>query len=100
MKFKVGDTVLVTGGKDKGKQGTVERVWPQDKVLVGGVNLYKRHLKPRGGKPGGIVTRERALPVSLVAVVCKTCHKPTRVGYKLTVTGQQQIFCKKCQGSL
>jgi len=96
LKVKKGDLVEVRTGKDRGKQGRVLEARPSDnKVVVENLNLSKRHQRPRpirnanrmGGQsiiPGGIVELPAPLPVANVMVVCPTCKKPTRVGYKLT----------------
>jgi len=73
MKIKKGDVVKITAGKDRGREGKVERVWA-DKILIPGVNQYKKHVKPQGeGRPGEIVTLPRPLPVGNVALVCPKC---------------------------
>lgn len=97
MKFKKGDTVIVTIGKDKGKRGKVERVYPGlGSVLVGGVNLVKRHVKKRDEKnPGGIIDMGRPLLIGKVALVCPSCGKPTRVGY-VVAGGDKERICRKC----
>ena len=102
MKFKKGDTVLVTAGKDKGRKGQVEKVdWKNNRVLVKGVNLYKRHVKPKGeGQKGGIVSLERSLPVANIALWCSKCEKRTRAGYQLSKGGVKQRICRKCEGIL
>jgi len=99
MKIKRGDKVKITAGRDKGRVGTVDKVYPrEEKVLVGGVNLFKRHLKPRGeGKPGGIVEIPRPLPVANVALICPKCNQPTRVGWQVSKEGEKLRICKKCQ---
>lgn len=98
MKFKKGDEIVVTGGKDKGKHGKIEHVLPrQESVLVAGLNLYKRHLKRRDEKnPGGIVDFPRPLPVGRVALICPKCKKVTRAGY-LVVKNEKQRICRKCE---
>ena len=100
MKFKVGDSVLVTAGKDKGRRGKIDRVVTKTgKAGVKGVNLYKRHVKPKGeGQRGGIVSLERPLHAAAVAVVCAKCNKPTRVGFEVSATGVKQRICRKCGG--
>jgi len=102
MKLKVGDTVKITGGKDKGRQGKIDRVLPTDtKVVIKGINIYKRHVKPQGkDKPGGIVEVERPLSVANVAIICSKCNQVTRVGYKVTKGGGKVRICKKCQADL
>lgn len=106
MKIKKGDTVLVTAGKDKGKKETVEKVLAlQGKVLVIGVNQYKKHIKknPVTGQGSEIVTITKPLPVSSVALICPKCKKQTRVGYKMekaTANGKKELkvrICRKCK---
>ena len=83
LKIKKGDNVVVISGRDKGRTGEVLRVFPTDRrVIVQGVNIAKRHTKPRMGEPGGIVEKELALHISNVAHVDPASGKPTRIGYK------------------
>ena len=86
MKLHKGDQILVTAGKDAGKKGKIEKVFPKEaRVLVAGVNMYKRHQKKRDEQhPGGIVEAARPLPIGNVALVCPKCGKQTRVGYLVT----------------
>ena len=97
MKIKKGDLVKIVLGKDKGKTGKVEKVFSKEvKVLVAGVNQYKRHLKARAqGQPSEIVTITKPLPVSNVIVICPNCKKTARIGYKITGNKKARI-CKKC----
>lgn len=97
MKFIKGDNVLVTAGKDKGKKGKIEKIFPDEaRVLVHGVNSFKRHTKKRDEKnPGGIIEHFRPLPVGNIALVCPSCGKPTRVGYLMTKNEKMRI-CRKC----
>jgi large subunit ribosomal protein L24 len=99
IKLNKGDTVQVLVGKDRGKTGKVEKVLPKkNMVLVSGVNMYKRHLKPQGkNKPGGIVDITKPLPVSKVALVCKKCNQPTRTGFLIDKSGAKIRICKKCK---
>ena len=85
MHIKAGDTVIVLSGDDKGKKGKVLEVSPKEgKVIVEGINLVKKHVKPRKmGDVGGIVEAEGAMYASKVQVICPSCGKPTRVGHKL-----------------
>lgn len=98
MKLKKGDKVKITIGKDRGKEGTVELIWPKvSKVTVTGVNVYKKSLKPRAqGQKGGIVDFVRPLPESNVALICPKCKQITRIGYKIT-TKEKVRICKKCE---
>lgn len=69
-KFKKGDTVLVTSGKDKGKTGEIVKIIPKtDKVIVSGTNLYKKHVKPTQSHEGGIITRERPLSTGKISLM-------------------------------
>jgi large subunit ribosomal protein L24 len=96
LKIKKGDRVLVLSGKDKGKEGVVERAMPADgKVVVKGVNTAKRHQKSRSAtESGGIKEIDKPIPVSNVAVISPGDGKPTRVGYKL-VDGKKVRICKR-----
>ena len=91
-KFKIrkGDKVVVVTGRDKGKSGEVLRVLrDEDRVLVQGVNMIKRHTRPAAGQPGGIVEKEAAIHISNVAHIDPTSNKPTRVGYKVLEDGRK-----------
>ena len=97
MKLKIGDEILVTAGKDKGRRGKIERVFPKEgRILVPGLNVYKRHRRGLAGKKGGIIEFSRPLPVSGVAFVCPHCGKQTRVGFKILSGGKVRI-CRKCK---
>ncbi|HUC71105.1 MAG TPA: 50S ribosomal protein L24 [Stellaceae bacterium] len=90
LKIKRGDNVVVISGRDKGRTGEVLRVFPtEQRVVVQGVNIAKRHTKPRMGEPGGIVEKELALHISNVAHVDPASGKPTRVGYKMLDGGRK-----------
>ena len=97
MKIKKGDNVQVLSGNDKGKKGEVLEVIPKDsKVVVKGVNVRKKHIKPRKqGEEGGIISVECAINSSKVNVVCSKCGKPARIGYKVENDKKVRI-CKKC----
>ena len=96
MKFKVSDIVLVTGGKDKGKQGKVLKLFPKtDRVLVEGVNFYVRHIKKQGQRSGEKIKRERSLPTASVAIINPTTKKADRIGYKLDKSGEKVRIYKK-----
>jgi large subunit ribosomal protein L24 len=98
MKFKKGDEIKIKTGKDAGKSGKIEKVFTKErKVLVGGVNQYKRHVKSRiPGQKSQIITITKPLPVGNVALICAKCKKPTRIGYKLLKDEKVRI-CKKCK---
>lgn len=97
MKIKKGDTVQVLTGNDKGKTGEVLEVMPKtQRVVVKGVNVRKKHIKPRKqGEQGGIVAVECAVLASKVNVVCPKCGKTTRIGYSIEKDEKIRI-CKKC----
>lgn len=97
MKIKKGDTVQVLSGNDKGKTGEVLKVMPkQEKIVVKGVNIRKKHIKPRKqGDEGGIVPVECGIHASKVNIVCPKCNKPARIGYKQEKEGKVRI-CKRC----
>jgi large subunit ribosomal protein L24 len=90
LKIKKGDNVVVVAGRDKGRTGEVLRVLPAERrVVVQGVNMVKRHTKPRMGDPGGIVEKELALHISNIAHVDPASGKPTRIGYKMLEDGRK-----------
>ena len=95
-KIKKGDRVVVLAGKDKGRQGEVLKVLPkEDRVVVGGVNMIKRHTRPTQGDPqGGIKTKEAALHISNVAIVDPKSGGATRIGFRVE-DGKKVRFAKK-----
>ena len=95
---RTGDEVIVINGKDRGKKGKVLEVSPSEgKVIVEGVNMVSKHVKPRkAGDPSGIIKAESAIYACKVQVVCPKCKKPTRVGYKVLESGKKERVCKKC----
>lgn len=97
-KIRRDDTVLVISGKDRGKQGPVRRVLPREnRLVVQGVNMIKRHQKPRAqGTQAGIIEREAPLRVSNVMLICKSCRKPTRVGFGVRPDGVKARICRNC----
>ncbi|MBQ4154890.1 MAG: 50S ribosomal protein L24 [Clostridia bacterium] len=100
MNIKTGDTVVLLTGNEKyrGKSGKVLAVSPkEDKVIVEGINVVKKHVKPRkAGDPSGIIETEAAIYASKVQLVCPKCGKPTRVGHKIYADGKKDRVCKKC----
>ena len=95
-KVKKGDEVIVITGKEKGKKGTITKVITDEaRVIVGGVNMVKRHTKPSRTSPGGIVEKEASLHVSNVQLVDPKTGKGTRVGYKTTDDGRKQRVAKR-----
>ena len=96
LKIKKGDTVIVITGRDKGKTGEVLRVFPDDaRVIVQGVNVAKRHTRPRMGDPGGIVEKELTIDISNVAHIDPRSSKPTRIGYKHLDDGRKVRFARR-----
>ena len=102
LKIKKGDRVRVLTGKDRGKEGTVAFAFPAEgKVIVDGVNVAKKHQKPtRTTQQGGIIDKDMPLPVANVALVCPSCGKATRVGYRIEGDGSKHRICKKCDGNI
>jgi large subunit ribosomal protein L24 len=95
-KVKKGDKVVILSGKDKGKSGQVLRVIPkEERVVVQGVNVVKRHQRPSQVDPGGIKTFEAPIHVSNVAVADPKDGKPTRVGFKTLPDGRKVRFAKR-----
>ena len=95
------DKVVVLSGRDKGREGKVLSVSPKDdKVIVEGVNVASKHMKPRRqGEQGGIIKVETPIYASKVMVVCPKCGKPTRVAHKIA-DGKKSRVCKKCGAEL
>ena len=102
MRIKKGDTVKVLSGNDKGKTGEVLEVIPKtEKIVVKGVNVRKKHVKPRKqGEEGGIISVEVAIHSSKVNVVCPKCGKATRIGFKENKDNKKVRVCKKCNTEL
>jgi large subunit ribosomal protein L24 len=98
MKVKKGDSVLITAGKDKGRTGKIMKAMPKElKVLVEGINLKKKHVRPKKqGEKGQVVEIPAALDISNVKVICPKCGKATRVGYAMEKDVKNRI-CKKCK---
>jgi large subunit ribosomal protein L24 len=124
--IRKGDTVVVLAGKDAGKRGTVDRVIRREpspggtrsifrrgssaggvSVVVEGINISKRHTKPRQGstsgiggvpriEPGGILDVNHPLPIAKVMLVCSNCGKPTRIGHRTLDNGRRVRVCKQC----
>ena len=96
MKIKKGDTVVVISGRDKGKSGEVLRVYPtEERVLVAGVNVVKRHQRQTARVQGGIVSKEAPLHLSKIAHVDPKTGGATRIGFKILGDGRRVRFAKK-----
>lgn len=104
-KIKKGDRIHVLAGKDAGKEGRVIAVFPaRNRVLVEGVNRVKRHekIRPsrgRGAQEGGIITKELAVDLSNVTLVCPKCG-PTRIGFHVDAEGGKARICRSCETEL
>jgi large subunit ribosomal protein L24 len=99
MRLRANDTVLIIKGRDRGKQGQIQRTFPKDdRVLVEGVNTVLRHTK---GSPtvrqAGIIQKELPISAANVILVCTHCARPTRVGYKALADGTKARVCTRCQ---
>lgn len=106
MKIRKGDKILVISGKDRGKVGEVIKVFPKEKkVIVAGVNIKKKHQKPKNTREKGQrIEIPAPFSVSNVKLVCSKCSQATRIGYRILSdlpvgkAGKTKVrFCKKCQ---
>ena len=96
LKIKKGDKVVVITGRDKGKSGEVLRVLREEnRVIVQGVHIVRRHTRPGAGQPGGIVEKEAPIHVSNVAHVDPKTNEPTRIGYRFLEDGRKVRFAKR-----
>ena len=100
-KIRSGDQVLVTSGKNKGQRGAVRlNLVDQDRVVIEGVNIVKKHIKRGRARQAGIVEVEAPLHVSKVRLICPNCKQPTRVGVRQNANGQNERYCKKCEQTI
>jgi len=99
MKIREKDTVVIVAGKDKGKKGKVRRAFPgENKVIVEGVNMIKRHSRTRGAaRQAGIIELEAPVHVSNVMLLCNKCGKPTRAGFRFLDDGKKVRVCHSCR---
>ena len=101
-----GDTVLILHGKDASKRGTVERIVRPDRVVIEGLNIAKKHTKPRSRtnqgdrvpqmQQGGIIDVAQPLNMSNVMIVCGRCDQPTRVAHAVLESGKTIRVCRRC----
>lgn len=108
--IRVGDTVSVLSGKDAGKRGKVERLVAPGRLVVEGLNIAKKHTKPRQKmasgaqtptvEPGGILDVAAPIAVSKVAVVCPKCDRPVRIKAGRNADGAKQRLCARCSAPL
>lgn len=95
LKIKLQDNIRVVSGKDSGREGKVEKIVAGGKVLVPGINIYKKHVKGSREQKAGIYDIPRPLDISKVVLICPKCKKGARVGLK--VIGSEKVrVCKKC----
>lgn len=96
-KFKIGDQVKVTLGKDKGRTGKIEKIYPtRELVLIPEINMYKKHVKGVGEIKGGVYDLPRPLSFAKIALLCPKCKKVTRAGFKFA--GKEKVrICRKCK---
>lgn len=99
---RTGDTVVIISGDDKGKTGKVLEVSPAEgKIIVEGVNMITKHVKPRReGEEGGRIQAEGAFYASKAMIVCPKCNHGVRVGHKILEDGSKVRVCKKCGAEL
>ncbi len=101
MKIKQGDKVIVIAGKDKGKEGTVTKTLKNDnKVIVEGVNIVKKHIKPNGGENGRIAEVEAPIHVSNVMMLDPKTKKGTKIGYTTNKDGKKIRMSRKSNEKL
>jgi large subunit ribosomal protein L24 len=101
MKIRKGDKVKIIVGKDKNREGKVEKIYPkQNKILVLGVNIYRKHIKKSEKIPqGGVVELPRPIDVAKVMLICSKCGKVTKVGFVIKKNKKQRI-CKRCKSGI
>lgn len=101
MKFKKGDKVLITAGKDRGKTGEVTKSLPKaGKIVVSGLNVMKKYVKPSSKNPsGGIVEFFSPIATSNTMIICSHCGKATRISYLVKDKNKVRV-CKKCKETL
>jgi large subunit ribosomal protein L24 len=88
---------MVIAGRERGKTGKVLKVLPDRMaVVVERMNMVKRHSKPRGQQPGGIVEKESPIHISNVMVMCEKCNRPVRIGHKILAEGRKVRVCVRC----
>ena len=96
LKIKKGDRVTVIAGKDKGRSGDVVKVLPKEnRAIVSGINVARRHQRQTAGQEGGIVNKELPIEISNLALLDPKDNKPTRVGYKVLDDGRKVRVAKR-----
>ena len=99
QRIKRDDTVLVTTGKERGKQGLVHKVLPeQRRIVIQGLNMVKRHQRQKDERnPAGIIEKEMPIHVSNVKLICRACEKPTRVRFRIRTDNVKVRVCRSCE---
>jgi len=99
MNIKKNDNVLIIAGKDRGKKGKVRKSLPREnKVMVEGANMIKRHSRAKGqARQAGIIELEAPMDVSNVMLICNKCNKPARVGHRRLSDGRKARICRVCE---
>ena len=99
MKLRSDDNVLVIKGRDRGKQGRIQRVFPKEnKVMVEGVNVVKRHTKSTGTvRQAGIIQKELPIWAANVVLMCTHCNLPTQLRNRILADGSKARICQKCK---
>ena len=100
LKLKVGDKVKIRIGKDKGRKGKIEKIFPKRKIaLIPDINIYKKHVKGSQGQKGGIFDIPRPLAFGKLSLICPKCQKAVRVGFK--ISGDKKVrVCRKCNKNI
>ena len=101
-KIKVGDTVQAVKGKDRGKKGKILRITAAgNRAVVEGINFLKHfRRKTQQDQQGGVVSVESPVAIANLALVCKSCSRPVRIGFKLLQDGTKSRFCKSCKEAI
>lgn len=99
MKIKTGDSVMIISGKDRAKTGKILRSFPREnKIIIEGLNLVKKHQRPRRqGQKGEVISLPSPVNISKVMLICRHCKKPSRMGL-INKDGKKIRICKKCKG--
>jgi large subunit ribosomal protein L24 len=99
MRIRKDDTVVIITGKDRGKKGKVRRAFPnEDRVVVEGLNMIKRHSRARRAtRQAGIIEMEAPIHVSDIMLICNKCGNPTRVNFRLLDDGKKVRVCNSCR---
>ena len=98
MKIRKNDTVIILAGKDRGKKGKVRRALPkEDRLIVEGLNMIKRHSRARrAARQAGIIELEAPIHVSNMMLLCNKCGKPARIGFRFLDDGKKVRICRSC----